>query len=349
MTWQEALAHYYATHETLDDTNRAWLREKVLLDAPLLTELDTDSLVALFSDEKGKLNNRWLIFTLVWQIMGLILAGQEDPLEGNLRGFWYQYANSLYTQNQLYKRLAKDPDFLAYVDALHAEGRLIADNRKITEGYCQDLCEDAIQQFVIQKVFRYQGPFKFRDPHPTLKLLGDNRASIIFFVEKEGLFETYCRKYHERHGISAVASKGFPSHLSLEYFADQLHSKKIKNVALGGLVDYEPTGFGIARDYRQKFVDLGFGIKGFTILTATELFTEETLATKYRDLTKVHPGKEKQTKEWFEETGGIHGKRHGIHINHAVKSRVHKAVERWYKDQIRVLEEGSTASAAAFT
>lgn len=347
MTWQEALAHYFQTHETLDEMNRAWLRAKVLMEAPLLTELDTADLVALVTRD-DEVNHTLLIYTLVWQTMGRILAGNEDPIEGNLRGFWYTFVDPLYSRHELYKELTKSPAFHAYIDALQAEGRflhrtrkqLININSKIRKAYCQDLCEDAIQQFVIKKVFRYQGPFSFKDPHAHLKLLGENRASIVFFIEKEGLFPTYCEKYHERHGISAIASKGYPSHLSLEYFADQLRGKKIKNVALGGLVDYDPAGFGIADDYRAKFEQLGFGIKSFTILTSTELFTEEALQTKSRDLEKVHPHKEKQTQAWFDRTQGIHGKRRGIHVNHAVKSRVHKAVAQWYKEQLRLLEDG---------
>ena len=40
--------------------------------------------------------------------------------------------------------------------------------------------------------------------------------------------------------------------------------------------------------------------------------------------------------KWFAETGGINGKRRGIHVNHATGSRVDKAVEAWYQQAIKL-------------
>lgn len=346
MTWQEALTDYYQHYEKLDDTNRAWLQKKVLLDAPLLsdTALGTDDLLALVT-RNNTVNHTLLVYTLVWQSMGLILVGKEDPIEGNVRSFWYTFANPVYGHHRLYKTLHRDPAFQAYITELETTDRYrrsrakLAASAKIGETYCKKLCEDAIQQFVIQKVFRYQGPFQFIDHKNKFRLLGEKRASLVFFVEKEGLFHKYCDRYNTRYGISALASQGFPSHLTLEFFGDQLSSKGITRVGLVGLVDYDPAGFLIAEEYRHKFEQLGFGVKSFTILTNVGLFTEEALENEFDDLEHVHPSREKITQAWFEKTGGIHGKRRGIHVNLARMGRVDVAMKQWYNDQVRMLED----------
>lgn len=131
-----------------------------------------------------------------------------------------------------------------------------------------------------------------------------------------------------------MVSQGQPSLVAAEYFADELRAKKIKRVALAGLVDWDPSGFLIARTYRRNFERLGFGIKNFTILTRLDLFTEHSLKTKSYDLTKVAPGREKLTQSWFLETKGIHGERRGIYVNHARRGRVDKAVKDWYEEQV---------------
>ena len=345
MTWQEALSQYYETHPTLNDANRAWLQKKVLLEAPLLEELERQELIARFTVD-GTMNHTLLVATLVWQMLGKILAGEEEPINGNLRSFWYQIADPLYLRKDLYTTVKGTPGFEAYLVELEAlaehddESRSkLADSSTIKVSYCKDLCEDVIQSFVLQAIFRYRGPFQFVDPHPNLHLLGEGRASFIFFCEKAGFWQKYCEKIYQKHAITVIASKGFPSLLCLEYVADELRAKKIKNVALAGLVDYEPAGFLIAKDYQDKFSWLGFGIKNFTLLTSTSLFTQNSLDTKYRDLTHVHPSREKITQAWFELTGGIDGKRRGIQADHASAPRVFKAVEAWYKCMIRGWED----------
>lgn len=131
-----------------------------------------------------------------------------------------------------------------------------------------------------------------------------------------------------------MLSQGQPSLVAAEYFGDELRAKKIKRVALAGLVDWDPAGFLIAQSYRRNFERLGFGIKSFTILTSLDLFTEHSLKTKSYDLTKVPKEREKLTQKWFEQTKGIHGERRGIYVNHARRNRVDKAVKDWYQDQV---------------
>lgn len=340
MTWQEALSHYFETHITLTEESRTWLKSRVDLDAQLVKSYSRDGLVARFAVH-GELNHTRLIATLVWQTLGQVLAKKAKPIDGNLRSFWYRIADPIYSRKDLYSTF-RGPDFERYLDRLQEEPEYSSQSRTklvndhtILQSYCKDLCEDVIQSFVEMKVFRYKGPLLFRDPHPNLHLMGEGRASFVFFVEKEGLYDRFCKKVYNKHEVTVIASKGFPSLLCLEYVADELGTKGITKVALAGLVDYEPHGFLIAKEYARKFTTLGFGIKGFTILTNPTLFTQEMLDNNYRDLTHVSPSKEGLTQAWFEQTGGIAGKRRGIQVDHVEDARVFKAVRKWYKDLIR--------------
>ncbi len=329
MTWQEALAQYYESHPTLDEENRAWLRAEVRMDAPLLEEMEREELLATFSTD-GDMSHAALIRTLVWQALGLILCGREEPLNGNLRSFHYRFSDSIYAGNGLYTTVSKaDPGFQDYLAWATEPGR----GETAKKSYIQNLCENVFQEYVEHRIFRYQGPFKVHNANEGKARLGEGRASLIFFTEKQGL-EEYCKAYHADLRISTMVSQGQPSLVAAEYFADELRAKKIKRVALAGLVDWDPSGFLIARTYRRNFERLGFGIKNFTILTRLDLFTEHSLKTKSYDLTKVAPGREKLTQSWFLETKGIHGERRGIYVNHARRGRVDKAVKDWYEEQV---------------
>jgi len=96
---------------------------------------------------------------------------------------------------------------------------------------------------------------------------------LLFFVEKQGLKKKYCDRYFKKYNISVLWSEGQPSFLMCEDFADQLRAKKVSRIAYGGLVDYDASGYSIARTYRSHFEKLGFATKGFTILTTPALFT----------------------------------------------------------------------------
>jgi hypothetical protein len=76
MTWQEALDNYFLAHETMNETNRAWLRDHVVMDAPLIREMSAEQLDATFS-KNGKTNHTRLLRTYVWQTMGLALSRPE--------------------------------------------------------------------------------------------------------------------------------------------------------------------------------------------------------------------------------------------------------------------------------
>ena len=327
MNWQEALNTYYQTHPTLNEQSRQWLQDEVVMDAPLIEEMTREQILSTFR-VNGEMSHARHIRTLVWQSMGLILCGREDPLKGNLRSFHYRFSGPIYSGNDLYTEVSdKDPRYQEYLATLDTDELDRGDTAE--KGYIGNLGEDVFQEYVEHKIFRYQGVFQVKDANEGKCRLGEGRASLIFFTEKEGLM-AYCKRYHEDYRISTMASRGQPSLVSAEYFSDELKAKKIKRLALIGLVDWDPAGFLIASTYRRNFERQGFEIKNFTILTRLDLFTEHALKTKSYPL---NPEKT-ITKKWLELTGGIHGECRGIYANHAREGRVDRVFNDWYQDQV---------------
>ena len=240
-----------------------------------------------------------LFKTLVWQTLGLVLCEKEDPVKGNIRGFWYNFVDPFYSKHNLYKEIrTDDPEYQLYLLDLEPEEITRQPEDLIKKHSTVKLTETTIQAFVFAKIFKYTGPFQFKDGNAGQSLVGRGTASIILFCEKDGLYELVHEAYDD-HKISIFCSNGNPSSLSLEVFTDQLKAKKIENVALLGLVDYDPNGFIIAHDYKAKFEAYGFGIKNFSILTSLDLFTEKSLKDDSYSLEKVHPRKENQVQAWL--------------------------------------------------
>jgi hypothetical protein len=316
------------------------------MDAPLLKEMERTELIARFS-HGDELNHSTLMRTLVWQTLGRIKSGEREHFTGNLRTFWYEESQPLYNRNDLFDQVSKKPGQSRF--HVHAPRWLQLihlgepePNRKLTakEKYINNLGEDVFQEFVSNKIFRYQD-FGFKDKTAHLKLIGAGHASLVFFVEKEGLFDKYCRRYHEEYKISVMASNGEPSAIGLEYFSDQLRGKKIKNVGLAGLVDYDPFGYDIFDTYVDFFKTEGFGIKDATLLTSLDLYTAKALAEESVDLVARYPKKKTLIDRWFAKTGGINGEKRGIHADAASSPRVHKKVDQWYHRQAdRIAKEG---------
>lgn len=333
MTWQEALQEYF---ENLNPPQQQWLQEQVLLDAPLLQDVEDVAIFSALFPFQGRLNHTAFLKTLVWQTLGLVLCGEEDPCHGNIRSFWYNYVDPLYSRHKLYKTIRSDePFYREFLEELDDDDKILrGPENQIKKRSTLKLSETTIQDFVMAGIFKYSGPFQFKDSKSGQALVGRGTASIILFCEKEGMLN-FVKEAYQQHGISIFCSNGNASSLSLEVFADQLKAKGIVNVSPGGLVDYDPSGFGIYSDFLKKLIAFGFNIRRFTRLTSLQLFTEKSLATKYNDLNLETLPKNKRAlaKAWFEETGGIHGLPRSIHINKASKARIRKAWNQWIKEE----------------
>jgi hypothetical protein len=351
MKWQTAANNYFKHHETLNDENRAWLKAKVALDCKtLLDDMTREQIIQVAQDPKDHgFSAARLVRTLIWQTLARILCGDDEATGGNIRSFWYAYVDPLFTKAQLYKEVANDPSFVQYARALtdhfpynrFSPAELVKEIA-FTKNYTLDLNEDCIRDFVINKIFKYQGPFMFADLTAQYKLVGTHQASLVLVCEKAGLWK-FISKYHLLYGITIMCSQGNPSWVSIEYLAEQLEAKGIKNIHLATANDWDPNGFGIADDYAHKFETFGFKLKDRTMLTRLDLFLKDDLEQKAEDLTHLTGGKKTEAEAWFLKTQGINGRKAGIHIDQAVKDRIDKVVKHWVDANAKKDDEAEPA------
>jgi len=336
-----------------------WLRKNVDLDTGNLRAMSTEEIRKRFpgkpkpagasqSGQVSTVDDARLMRTFIWQSYLLIKSKELEPVMGNMRSFWYKEEGPFWKEHGIFESdEGPDVSSIAVRDMVNAFSELeyrvmdddlrAGDMERIFKGqgrelYLTDKMSKIFDEFVLLKFFRFQDEFKFQDPREAFSIIGKNRPRYIFFTEKEGLF-WFCKEIAKTHGITAVASHGEPGYLTMEYFADALRARRVKNVEIGTLTDWDPWGYNIAGSFGEK---LGHPVFGFdsvntTRLTSLKLFTEETIAKKKRDLTQVSQSKLKQVDEWFKITGGIDGKKYGMHIDNAEFTFIRDAVTNWLK------------------
>jgi len=243
-------------------------------------------------------------------------------MKGNLRSFWYKELRPIFKKHNL---LDKD-------EGPPVRSRYRSESPR--ETYILDRMSKIFDQFVLRGFFKFKDEFEFQDPREAFRIIGRKNPRFIFFTEKEGLF-WFCEKVAKELGITTIASHGEPGLLTMEYFADELKKRKVKNIVLACLTDYDPWGYNIARSFKEKLEEPVFDFKvKFTNLTVLkEIFEPEVVEEKKRDLNNVSDSKKKQVEDWMKETGGIDGKPYGMHIDNANFEKVWKAIEKWYKDE----------------
>lgn len=336
MGWKDEGEKLY---QSLNLKQKRYLDKSVDREADFVMTMATDDLRRRFKAKRPKnyppglpdpVANRRLVSTLMWQLGCGLLSKEVDIRPGNVRGLWYKWSDKLYTNNGLYDgHSMEDTEYYRFLTAFEQLNALEQEERGgVKVAYVQDLTEDCLADLVRQQIFSYTF-FKRVDPDSNFRLIG-RYASRIFFVEKRGLFEL-CQRYSELYGLTGYASDGQPSLLAVEYLANELRKKKVRNVAIAALADWDPWGALIVKALGDK---LGaFGIKSETTpLTSLSLFTEETLSQGF-DLSHFRPGSSqaKMVDDWMAAGGGIHGEKKGLHVNDADQGRMDAAVRKWWQ------------------
>jgi DNA topoisomerase VI subunit A len=310
--------------DRLTDEQDEWLKEKVDLKAKDIKNMTTEELRRTFPGKPKEseshellstINDSRLIYTFIWQCFLKIKACELKPVKGNLRSFWYKELGPLM---KLHNLVQTD------------EGPLLRVRGAGREKYLLDKMSKAFDQYVLRAFFRFKGEFQFQDPREAFRIIGRNKPSCVFYTEKEGLF-WLCEQYAKKYGITVIASHGEPGLLTMEYFADELKARKVKNVKVAALTDYDPWGYNIAESFAEKLREPVFGFDKVitTHLTSLDLFDKDVIDYAKRDLTKVSPSKKKQVDKWVEDTGGIYGEAYGMHIDNANFDKVEIAVKKW--------------------
>jgi hypothetical protein len=238
-----------------------------------------------------------LIKSIIWQAYQRIEAGQEPPLIGNIRTFWYRFVKPVLSRIEDDQGMKTDP----YEIMLRAFNDLIMG----------------------RKLFRY-ADFDFTDEGWEQRRVGATRPEILVFAEKRG-WSRLLRRWHERWGVSILALGGFPSALTSEYTATALLPLVgEKTVRLIGIVDFNPPGGLIASSFRGQLEAAGLKVSEPELLIEPKHYTEADLAMFAYPLPQ---SQKTRLDNWLLATGGINGEAMGLESESMPISRVEALLE----------------------
>jgi hypothetical protein len=258
-------------------------KEGIAIFAEDMRSLNREALAEkLSSRNSGRIVLMKLIKSIIWQVYERIQSGQEPPLFGNIRTFWYRFVKPVLAKISDDEEIKTDP----------YEIMLRAFNEMIME----------------QRLFRY-ADFDFTDEGWEQRRLGTTRPDVLVFAEKTGWIRLL-RRWHERWGVSILALGGFPSALTSEYTATHLAPLiGEKTVQLIGIVDFDPSGSLIASSFRGQLEASGLKVSEPRLLIEPKHYKDEELRMFAYPLPQSQKTK---LSNWLEETGGIEGEAMGL-------------------------------------
>ena len=233
-----------------------------------------------FSFKSGKLNPTRLLKNLIWQSYTWIGNGKAEPIEGNIRSFWYSWPKPVLS------RLGLD-----------------VSNRKYT-----DKMYDVFVELITEhRLFRYVD-FGFVDGNVYLRTIGSKNGHLILFVEKKGLFPIV-KAIAEKHKATAIAFVGFPSYFTTEFLVRSMARAGLlkEPVHLFGLVDYDPGGYWISHEFVEQLQAYGVEVGDVHSIMRPDLLSKEVV-----EMLKIKLKKSKRMENWLEKTSGINGEPYGL-------------------------------------
>jgi hypothetical protein len=230
----------------------------------------------------GKINATRVIKNLIWQAYTAIRAGQRPPIAGNLRSFWYTDVKPVLS------RLG-----------VPVEGR------RATE-----LVYDAFVELVTRHHLFHYRDLGFLDEGAQTRAVGQTNGTCILFAEKDGRF-ALVRDIVQASDATALALGGYPSSLATESLVQALQHAGVlaarPALQLFSVVDYDPSGYWIAREFAAQLH--AFGVEEVTL---HPLIRPERLTTKQVALGRYTLPTGSKTTNWVRETGGIDGEPYGL-------------------------------------
>jgi hypothetical protein len=155
----------------------------------------------------------------------------------------------------------------------------------------------------------------FLDEGAQTRAVGQTNGTVILFAEKDGRF-ALVRDIAQAYDATALALGGYPSSLATEYFLHALEQTGVlAGAALAGspglqlfsVVDYDPSGYWIAREFAAQLQ--AFGVREVTV---HPLIRPERLTTEQVHLSRYTLPKGSKTTNWLRATGGIDGAPDGL-------------------------------------
>lgn len=239
-----------------------------------------------FSNPGGEFNAALLVRNIIWQTYKGIMSGDQLPLDGNIRSYWYSHLKSV---------LGK----VGEVDE--------SDHYQTEIGMFVKLVSE-------HKLFRYKD-FGFQDERKHLKRIGKENAHVILFAEKRGFINTMEELHHEL-GVTTICLAGQPSHLSTEYFIEDL-GKAVElsetEFQIFALCDYDPAGWSIMNEFLEQLKTRNIKCRHHNLMRLSQ-FTDQEIE-EYKFPLTFSGSWATKLNEWMELTNGINGERFGIEID----------------------------------
>lgn len=231
---------------------------------------------------KGKksVNPTLLIKNLIWQAYTWIKNGKIEPIEGNIRSFWYMNVKPVLS------RLGFNTT-----------------GRKFTE----KLYDVLVEMIVTHRLFRYMD-MGFLDERQYQRTIGKAHGNLILFVEKDGLFGL-AKQIALQNDTTAIATGGFPSYLTLEFLLSDMAKAGLlyEPLHIFSIVDYDPSGYWI----EQKFIEQ-LQQYDMEIASKHSLITPDLMPVSFLDIAKYRLDKSSKTKNWLKLTNGLNGEPYGL-------------------------------------
>lgn len=252
-----------------------------------LRRLNREELAVHFASARsGRILLTPLLKSVIWSVFRRFQSGQDTPLPGNIRTFWYRWCKVV---------LSHIPD----------------DDKVKTDPY-KTILKDFSRIVLDLKLFRYTD-FDFTDDNWENRLIGTDAPWVLVFAEKTGWFR-FLRKVHEKWGVSILALGGASSALTSEYTSRDILAAmggNIRPVQLIGLVDFDPAGKIIAEAFKNQSQQVGMDVGGMEMVIHPKHYTAEELAMFRYPLPRRQKTKLRQ---WLDEVGGIDGEAYGLEI-----------------------------------
>ena len=246
-----------------------------------ITTFNRERLYKEFSKPSGEIILTTLMYNLIYQAFTWISEGKMEPIEGNIRSFWYSHVKVALSTLDMVKE----------------------------KNY--DLMIQCFNKFITEWRITTYKSFGFWDANYYASKIGVKNPNIILMAEKTGhLF--ILEKLHREYSITTIALGGQGSSLSIEYFVDAMEEQEIdkkQTFYIFSSVDYDPAGYEIKRSFINSLKYEGIkNIKVFDIVTLARFTPEEIQSKKYPLFDAGEPPTkdwETRVKKWVKITGGI--------------------------------------------
>lgn len=226
----------------------------------------------------GEFNIREFIANMIWEYYNLLINGKRDPIEGNIRTFWYYLKPTL--------------------------SKAVNINSQSQYGIMIDTFRELI---VTHKLFKYKD-FGFISDSEANYSIGASHPNIILVGEKAGHLKKL-KRLQDEFGVTLAVLGGMPSILSTEYLVDELEKKfdiSVKPVHIITLVDYNPSSSIIYQSFISQLIHEGIeNISSVYHILTHDSFSKDELPHVTDQIPVTSPADKTKLNKWMSAGNGV--------------------------------------------